>query len=179
MAGEHEITVDQWRGMRDAGARGELLDGQVVVMPDPGPAHVDCLNRLNRLLLETLAGKAVVSVQNPVVLDERSEPRPDLSVLKTTVDPSAHPGPGDVLLLIEVSESPKFLAYDRGRKASYYARSGIPECWVVDVPGQQVLMLRSPASGGYRDIRNVPPSATIGIERLPDVELGVAAILGR
>lgn len=166
------MRADQGGGHR------ELLDGEVVVMPEPGPAHADCMNRLTRILSEAIGDQAVVSVQNPVVLDDRSEPRPDIAILKSTVQPGTHPQAAEVLLLIEVSESSNWLAYDRGRKASYYARSGIPECWIIDLPGKQVLALGSPASGGYREIRNLRRTSKLSISRLPDVEFEADQLVG-
>jgi Uma2 family endonuclease len=180
MSGGNEISVDTWHSMHgDQGSsHRELLDGEIVVMPEPGPAHADCMNKLIRMLSEALGDRAVLSVQNPIVLDERSEPRPDIAVLRSGLEPGAHPGAADILLLIEVSETPKYLAYDRGRKASYYARSGIPECWIIDLPSSQVLVLRSPASGGYREIRNVRGTGPVEIQQLPDIQFDAADLVG-
>jgi Uma2 family endonuclease len=54
-----------------------------------------------------------------------------------------HPCPVDITLVIEVSDTT--LAMDLTTKAQLYSRCGIPECWVVDVPQQQVTVLSNPS----------------------------------
>jgi Uma2 family endonuclease len=176
------LDVDEWRQMTplDHGAmRRELLDGEPVVMPSVTAAHSACLNRLNQMLVSAIGDRATVSVQNPVSLDERSEPRPDIALLRPRNGGAddGHPRSDEILLLIEVADSASALTYDRGRKASYYAHSGISECWVVDLAAAQVLVHRSPASGGYRDIRNLRSSSSLTIEMLDGIELSVADVI--
>ena len=141
----------------------ETFDGEVVVMPPANPAHAACVNRLTRIMAAAVGDQAIVSVQNPLVLDERSEVRPDLVLLRPPGSGPAggHPTAEDVLLLVEVSESSLVLTHDRGRKAAYYARCHIPECWVVDLVSKQVHVLTGPASGGYREMRQLRPGNTV------------------
>ena len=56
--------------------------------------------------------KVIVAIQDPIHLDDSSEPQPDIALLKPRVDyyAAAHPGPADTLLIVEVAESS--LAYD-------------------------------------------------------------------
>ena len=89
--------------------------------------HITCVNGLNRLLVQSVGDEAIVSVQNPVRLDEYGEPQPDLAVIRTGDYRESLPTPEDVLLLIEVSD--KTLAYDRGIKLPLYARKGLREAW--------------------------------------------------
>ena len=156
--------------------RQELIDGELVVLPAPTAAHAACVNRLTSLLTVALGNTAVVSVQNPVSIDERSQPAPDIAVLKGHTDAVRA---DDVLLVIEVSDSGFSLTYDRGRKAACYARSGIPECWVVDLAGQQVLVHSAPASGGYKEIRNLRSGTETRLElaSLPAISLSVEELL--
>ena len=183
MAIRHAFTVDEWHRMGEAGlfgedARMELLDGEVIEMPPIGSPHAGCVNVLNRLLMTGLGHRAVLAVQNPVLLDNRSEPQPDIAVLAPRADmySKSHATPEEILLLIEVADTT--LAFDRGRKASYYAGVGVGETWVVDLAGQQVLVMRQPASGGYRHIRNLPQGATLDIEAFEDVRLAVDDVFG-
>jgi Uma2 family endonuclease len=127
------FTVDEYHRMVDAGIlreddRVELLDGEIVEMTPIGPHHAGCVNRLNRLLIEALGRRGVVTPQNPFLLDERSEPQPDLCVAKPRPDDyaSGHPRPADLLLVIEVSDSS--LTYDRNRKARAIRRPASPRC---------------------------------------------------
>ncbi len=74
-----------------------------------------------------------MAVQNPVCLDGRLEPLPDIALLRPRSDyyRNGHLGPDDVLLLIEVADSS--LRYDREVKIPRYARAGVPEVWLVDL----------------------------------------------
>jgi Uma2 family endonuclease len=77
-----------------------------------------------------------------MVLDDISEPQPDVAVLAPRPDEysQSHAGPSEILLLVEVSDIT--LAFDRDSKAPYYASSGIRECWIVDLAGDQILVMR-------------------------------------
>ena len=66
---------------------------------------------LNACPSVALGARAVVSVRNPVRLGDRTEPQPDLAVLKLDRRRGV-PLAADALLVIEVADSS--LAYDRG-----------------------------------------------------------------
>src|SRR5580658_8042000 len=104
-----QFTVDDFARMVDAGIlakdeRVELIDGEVRYMSPIGSLHAAIVNRLNAVLTEKLLHRAIVSIQNPVVLNDFTEPQPDIVVLRLKEDyyAEALPGPSDVLLLIEV-----------------------------------------------------------------------------
>jgi len=152
----HRYTVDEYYRMGESGIlkqgdRVELIEGEIVDMVPVGSTHVGIVNRLNKLLVQTLGDKAVVSVQNPVRLSAFSEPEPDIALLRPRNDfySGAHPGPADVLLIIEVSDSS--LDYDRGVKLPLYARHEIPVVWLVDIQQKQMLVFRSPSREGFKE----------------------------
>jgi Uma2 family endonuclease len=183
MAVRHAFTVDEWRRMGDAGlfgenARLELLDGEVIEMSPIGSRHGGCVNRLNRLLVMRLGDRAVVGPQNPVVLNDISEPQPDIAVLAPREDmySRSHATPAEILLLIEVADTS--LAFDRDTKGPYYATCGVTETWVVDLAGQQVLVMRSPSPSGYGQIRSRDRGDRLDIEAIPDIAFRVDDLLG-
>ena len=98
----------------------ELIEGELVEMTAIGTRHFSCVNRLNRLLVMNVGDEAIVSVQNPVRLNEYNEPQPDVTVIRPRDYRESLPMPEDVMLLIEVSDTT--LAYDRGVKLPLYAR---------------------------------------------------------
>ncbi len=159
-------------------ARVELLDGQVIEMEPIGSRHAGCVKYLARTLIAATGDRAVVAIQDPVVLDEHSEPQPDLAILAPRADGyrASHPMPSEIILLIEVADTT--LAFDRDTKAASYARAGVPECWVVDLAGDQILVMRSPGPDGYGDVRIRSRDETISVAPLSDVEVDVAEILG-
>ena len=105
------------------------------------------------MLSEAVGKRAIVSVQGPVRLDETSEPQPDLMLLKRQDDfyAAAHPTPADVLLLIEVSDTT--VAFDKNVKLSLYARSMIPEVWIVNLPERTIEAYSAPSGVEYTESR--------------------------
>ena len=157
--------------------RVELIDGQVVEMSPIGDRHANCVRRLNRWCARNLLEAAVIDVQNPLVLGEHDAPQPDLVVLKPRGDAyRKHPRAADVLLVIEVADTT--LTYDRNVKIPLYARSGIPEAWLVDLQADQIQVYREPAGEQYAQVRLVPRGDTVTALCAPDVRLSADEILG-
>jgi Uma2 family endonuclease len=133
---------------------------------------VHCVNQLNRLFASAVGDSAIVSVQNPVILPPRSEPQPDFVLMK----PSAHaarrvPHPEDVLLIVEVSDTT--LAYDRRAKLPLYAKSGIPEVWIVDVNSETIESYRAPGKAGYAESTLYRRDSSISPAQLPAVSIRI------
>jgi Uma2 family endonuclease len=120
----------------------------------------------------------VLGVQDPVRLDDFSEPEPDVSVLRPRADfyAAAHPGPEDVLWLIEVSDSS--LVFDRRVKLPLYAAHGIPEVWVVRLVEDLVEVFRNPSAKKYAWSRKLRRGARLTPAAFPAVELDANAVLG-
>lgn len=177
------FTVDEYHRMAQAGVlseddRVELIEGAVVEMAAIGSRHAGCVNRLLRLIHPRAVERAVVSAQNPVRLNQYSEPQPDLSILRPRADfyTSGHPGPDDVLLLIEVAETSA--EADREVKVPLYARAGIKEVWLVDLEGDVIEVHRRPSAEGSPEARRVCRGEDLSPEAFPDLVLAAEAILG-
>jgi Uma2 family endonuclease len=177
------FNVDEYYRMADAGilrsdARVELIDGDIIVMSPIGIPHASCVDRLSRLIGRILGDRAFERVQGPIRLNQGAEPLPDLAIITPRADDyaKAHPGPGDVLFVIEVMDSSA--DYDRGVKLGLYARAGIPEVWLVDLNEDRVEAYRKPAGGKYDDARVLARGQSLAPEAFPDVALEVDAILG-
>ena len=85
------FTVDEYYRMAEAGifdedSRVELIEGEIIEMSPLGNRHVACVNRANTLLASALAGRAIVSVQNPLRLSNYTEPQPDIVLLRPRSD---------------------------------------------------------------------------------------------
>jgi Uma2 family endonuclease len=122
LAAERRLfTRAEYHRMGEVGILGEddrveLIRGEIVKMSPIGRHHIAFVNNLTQLLVTRLAGRAVVSVQNPVVLSDDTEPEPDVTVLRNRSYKDAEPHVADVLLLIEVAETS--LRYDRVTKST-------------------------------------------------------------
>src|SRR3954452_8515646 len=125
----HRFTVDEYYRMAETGnikpdARVELLDGKIIDKAPIGPFHGGAVKRLNRLFAKAAKDRFLVAVQDPVRLNDRSEPQPDVMLLKPKADDYGmrHPRPEDVFLLIEVADST--LQFDRDEKVAAYGAGG-------------------------------------------------------
>ena len=179
----HLFSVDDYHRMGEAGVFGEadrveLIEGEIIEMSPIGSPHAARVKRLNRLLVRRLGTRAIVQVQDPVVLSRFSEPEPDLAVLKPRVDfyAAKHPEPRDVLLIVEVADSSR--VFDRTVKAPLYARTGIRELWVVDVIDEVVEVHRRPQRGVYREVGQFRHGERVTIGAFPGLSLRVIDILG-
>jgi Uma2 family endonuclease len=177
------FTVADYHRMAETGvlrpdARVELLDGQVVEMSPIGSRHAGCVNRLTRMLIRAVGDRATVATQNPAVLDDFSEPQPDVAVMRFRADGYAarHPNPADVLLLIEVMVTSADI--DRDVKVPLYSRAGIPEVWLVDLEAGAIEVYRQPEADGYTVVRSVTREDAVSPLHLPDLTLLAGEILG-
>lgn len=177
------FTVEEYHKMAEAGIlheddRVELIDGEIIQMNPIGSRHMRCVNELNWLLSRRLGDEVRVSVQNPVRLDGDLEPQPDLAVIRTRDYAGELPGPEDVLLLLEVSDTT--LRYDREVKLPTYARAGILETWIVDLlAGKTIERHNDPSGDGYRRTQRARPGEALASESLPEIVLQVHAVLGQ
>jgi len=177
------LNISQYHQMSEAGIfsendKVELINGEIIEMSPIGRRHTACVNRLNSVFSQLLGKKVIVAVQNPILLNNLSEPEPDIALLKPRTDfyESGHPQPQDIFLLIEVADSS--LEYDRDVKIPLYASSGITEVWLVDIYQQVIIVYRYPSENGYRDIQTLSRGEKLSISAFPENNLFVDDILG-
>lgn len=171
----HRVTVDAFHRMGEAGVFGpsqrvELIDGEVFDMSPIGALHAALVDALVRYFGRQASEAVVVRCQNPLRLDELNEPEPDIAILRPRSDryTTSHPGPGDVLLVIEVADTS--LAHDLGVKVPLYARHGIPETWVIDAVTRHTRMFRRPAGGVYADETAVEVDRPLSVDGVPSAD---------
>ena len=175
----HQFTVKQFHQMAESGIlsendRLELIRGEMIDMSPIGRRHAGCVNRLVNLLIQLLGKQIVLAPQNPVELDETSEPQPDIALLKPRPDfyKNSHPQPEDIFLLIEVADTP--VKYDREVKIPLYAEANIPEVWLVDVNQEVVEVYRNPLQGVYQDVQTLVKNQILSILAFPDMHINVS-----
>ena len=180
----HLFTVDDYYDMARTGIlreddRVELIEGEIVDMAPIGIRHASVVKRiLNQLLTERLEKKAIVSSQDPIRLNEFSEPQPDITLLKPhpVYYETGHPKPEDVYLLIEVADTS--IDYDRETKIPLYAKHGILEVWIVDLTKKIIEVYNLPTQEGYQHIQTFTAGATLSSIAFPDLVLKTSDILG-
>jgi Uma2 family endonuclease len=177
------FTVAEYDRMGETGIlteddRVELVEGEIIEMSPIGRRHAACVGRLTNLFGRLLAERAIVWVQNPVVLNDYSEPQPDVALLRRRDDfyERSLPTPDDVLLVVEVSDTT--LEYDRQIKVPLYARAGIAEGWIVNLVDEQIEIYAQPVNDAYQSKREARRGETISSPGAFDLTLRVDEILG-
>ena len=160
-------------------ARVELLNGEIIDMSPIGPFHGGLVNRLIRIFTKISKGRWMVSAQNPLRLENHSEPEPDVMLLKPSPDDytNRHPQPEDVFLLIEVSDTT--LDYDREEKLPAYGRAGISEVWIVNLNDETIEIYREPHFTGYGSKIVRHTGDEVVPQAFPDAVVNVAELLKR
>jgi Uma2 family endonuclease len=156
--------------------RVELIRGEIVKKMAPGRRHRAFVDNLNEPLVLRLAGRAIVSVQNPVALSDDTEPQPDVQLLRRRQPPykDQEAWGEDTLLVIEVADSS--LAYDRSTKLEVYAEAGVLEYWVVNCRDETIEVYLRPERDRYREVRRYGGADTISLQAFPDVALALPDI---
>ncbi len=165
-------------GILSEGERVELVYGEIIQMSPIGKRHAAVVGRLTQIIALLIQRTAILWVQNPIRLSNRSEPQPDLMVLKPRPDfyETSRPTPEDVLLVIEASDTT--LDYDRKVKVPIYARAGIPETWVVNLPEERIETYADLAGGKYRTITSYARGEELQSHSLAAPRVSVAEVLG-
>lgn len=179
----HRFNVDEYYKMLEAGIlseddRVELVEGEIVDMAPIGVPHAQCVNRLTRLFSQLLLEEVIVQVQNPIRLNQQSEVQPDLALLKLRdySRDQQHPGPEDVLLVIEVSDTT--LVADQREKVPLYARSDISEVWIVNLPQELLEIYSQPQGGAYQITKKLKRGQSLKVLSFADVQLRVEEVVG-
>ncbi len=169
----HQMIVS---GVFAEGDRVELIDGEVLEMAAIGSKHRAQVKRLNRLFSGLFESSVLVSIQDPIELGPRSEPEPDVALLRWRADfyESSHPQASDVYLVVEVADST--LEYDRSLKAPLYARSGIFEYWMINLQDNVIEVHRQPSASGYQVVQSYRRGMSIEVMALPGLGLTVDRI---
>ena len=162
--------------------RVELLDGQLVVAEPKGAPHVTMVRLTARALTRAFGDGWLVYTQDPIALDDVSEPEPDVVVVPGSELDYFDDHPARPALLVEVAETS--LYYDRGRKASAYARAGLPDYWIVNLVDWRIEVYRRPTTDNsaelgwrYLNVDLSTPGAIIVPLARPDVTIAVSDIL--
>lgn len=149
----HEWTVSDYHKLAEIGLlsekRVELISGEIIDMSPVGKLHAATVNKLTSLLSELIVDAGIISVQNPVTINQFSEPEPDLSILKPKENFYADqlPKASDVLLIVEVADTT--LAKDRQVKIPLYSEAQIPEYCIINLTDKVLERYTEPKEGDY------------------------------
>jgi Uma2 family endonuclease len=183
-SGLYRFTVKDYYRMLEAGIlteddRVELIRGQIRTMSPKGIKHSASNDRANRYLTRLLGDRALIRIQNPIHLDDHSEPEPDVVLAMPTEDEYDyhHPGPEEILMLLEVAESS--LVYDREEKSLLYAQAGIKQYCILNLRDRELEDYRNPGQDGYRSKQTYTAEDRFPLAAFPDISIEVNALLPR
>jgi Uma2 family endonuclease len=164
-------------GLFDPNERTELIGGQITLMVAKGTPHVITLQLLASELLGQLGTTALIRTQDPIHLDDSSEPEPDLVIVRGEILDyvDRHPQPADIHLLVEVADST--LSYDCQVKDKTYAKAGISEYWVIDLKNRQFHIFHDPQPTGYASHLILAESQTVSPLEFPVMMISIGSIL--
>jgi Uma2 family endonuclease len=164
-------------GILDEDERVELLEGKIIWKSAKSTAHCSAVRRIGKLLHNRFGNQAWISIQDPIQLNQRSEPEPDIAVVQ--IDPldyaDHHPTPSEVYLIIEVADSS--LKFDCETKAKAYAQAGIVDYWVLDVVERQLYVFREPNEEGYQSKVILGEDGRISPLQFADLQIVVLEML--
>jgi Uma2 family endonuclease len=155
----------------------ELIVGEILPMSPIKSPHAAATTVVHLALLPVFGAGWVVRTQLPLTLGEDSEPQPDVAVVSG--DPSdywdAHPK--SAALIVEVSDAT--LRFDQTEKATLYARAGIPEYWVLNLPQRRLEVRRDPdlPTGQYRSVSSRGDGETVSPLAAPGTTIAVSDLL--
>ena len=180
-ADTYRFSVEEYHKLNDAGIfdetdRVELLDGEIIIMASIGKHHANSVRRLLNRLVKLLGDLCLVDCQNAFILDDFSEPQPDILLVRLEVEKTGElPRPEDILLVVEVADTT--LRFDSTTKLRAYARAGLAEYWIVNLAVGAVEVFRNPTGEGYAEHFQRGRHETLAPTAFPDRTIAVADIL--
>lgn len=180
----HRFNVSEYYRLGQIGllpedASVELMDGQGIDCVRISPLHASVTHCLAQPFFDLPQAACIVSLRNPVRLDEYSEVQPDVMLFKYREDyyKTRHPGPEDVFVLMEVAD--ESLEYDRKAKLPAYGRAGIREVWIVNLIEAAIEVYRDPDFTGYSSKTILRIGDQAAPQAFSDVVVNVAELLKR
>jgi Uma2 family endonuclease len=142
---EYERLIDL--GAFRPGERLELVGGALLVCEPQGGPHFTAVGLIQDALRPVFGIGWTVRAQGPIALDEDSEPEPDIALVPGSRRDHSRAHPSHPVLIVEVADSS--LAFDRAEKGSLYARAGIADYWILNLPDQVLEVYREPAAAPH------------------------------
>ncbi|HKV38244.1 MAG TPA: Uma2 family endonuclease [Blastocatellia bacterium] len=164
------------------GVHVELIEGQVMEMSPIGSLHVTATGLAGEVLKSAFGPGYFVREQAPLDAGELSEPQPDVAIIQGDRRQFKNAHPKMAVLIVEIAETS--LAYDRTEKASLYAKIGIPDYWILNLPRRRLEVCRQPVRNesspfgfAYADLKVLAEGDSVSPLLRPDVQISVASLL--
>jgi Uma2 family endonuclease len=164
------------------GKQVELLEGEIFEMSPMKTPHATAIRLIVELMRKIFTDGFVVDSQMPLGFSQKSEPEPDIAVVKGEIRDFVESHPASAELLIEVSDTT--LLYDRNRKGSLYAKNNIQDYWIINLKDRRLEIYRRPMTDretfygfGFGEIQILREGDTVSPLVKPEVEIKVSDLL--
>ncbi|MEW6210455.1 MAG: Uma2 family endonuclease [Acidobacteriota bacterium] len=176
------FTVDEYYRMAEAGIiqpgeRVELIEGRILKMSPKGTAHSASTTLAARYFIIHLGDRAIVRIQEPVHIDDRSEPEPDVVLARPLENKYSdhHPAPGEILLILEIADTSA--RYDREVKSLLFAQAGVIQYCILNLNSKELEDYRDPGSEGYRSKQTYKADEQFSLVAFPEILIAVRDLL--
>jgi Uma2 family endonuclease len=180
----HLLSVEKYDKMIEIGLFGEdepieLLNGVLVEKMPKGPKHALYNDLASNVLREKFSQKAFIRNQNPIILDDYSEPEPDVALVKLPISKyfDSHPKPEDIYLVLEISDTT--IGYDKNEKALAYAKAGICQYLLLNLNNETIEDYREPSFDGYFSKQTHKIGSKFSLVSFPKIEINFEDFFGK
>ena len=160
----------------------ELIEGEIIEMSPMSSKHGMVIHLVQKVLERVFTDGYLVVTQTPLDLGALSEPQPDVMICTGTEDDYMDSPPTHALLVVEVADSS--LRYDRGQKASLYAKAGIEDYWIINLKDGTLEVYHTPMatpaqshSHGYKVVSSLKAQDSVSPVAAPEAQISVAELL--
>ncbi len=177
-------TRDEYYQMAELGffhgKKVELIEGEIIEMAPMKSPHMTGITLASEVLREVFINNFVIRVQGPLSFDDKTEPEPDIAVVKGKIRDYSAAHPKTAALVIEVSDAT--LRYDRTKKMNIYAKNKVQEYWILNVQNRSLEVYRRPIQDKelgsvYTEIQILTAKDLVSPLAAPDAKIKVADIL--
>jgi Uma2 family endonuclease len=176
------FTASEYQKLAELGVlnedeRLELIEGRIVRVAAKNMNHAFATKRANRLFAKLLGDQVVISVQDPILLNNYSEPEPDIVLAAPPEERylATHPTPKGIFLVLEIAEDS--LAYDRDVKCPLFAENGIVQFCLLNLQSRELEDYREPSSNGYRRKQTYTEEQSFTLVAFPNLSIQVKDLL--
>jgi Uma2 family endonuclease len=180
--GPRLFTADEYQKLADVGILGEddrveLIEGRIVRMAAKNIKHAMATKRANRYFTRLLGDRAVVCVQDPILLNDYSEPEPDIVLAAPPEDRyfDHHPRPKEIYLVLEIADSS--LPFDRDVKCPLFAYNKIVQFCLLNLQNRELEDYRQPSRNGYRSKQTYSEAEVFNLVAFPEISIKVRDLL--
>ncbi len=161
----------------DENDRIELLNGAIIEKMPKGTKHSSANDRAAKVFYRLLGEKVTVRNQNPIWLNDFSEPEPDivLAAIDENEYEETHPTPDNIFLILEISDST--LGYDRRAKSLAYSKAGIRQYLLLNVQEQTLEDYRQPSADGFQSKQTYRTGQKFDLAAFPEIFVQVSDFL--